>query len=98
MPPSLPFSFLLWRKFKFPTAGNETGKTKRGDGNSKPEMKISYRAPSARRKGVSRQALPCCARPCPVRSGRGAGGVFQQPMREGHPDEQNQQQKSNRKP
>ena len=60
-------------------------------------MKIAYRAPSARRKGVSRHALPCCARPCPGQPGRGAGGVFQKPMREGHPDEQNQHHKQNRR-
>ena len=49
-------------------------------------MKSPTASPVARRKG------PACglaqARPCPGHPGCGAGGVFQKPMREGHPDEQ----------
>ena len=33
-----------------------------------------YRLRRARRKGVSRCALPCCARPCPAPASRLPGG------------------------
>jgi hypothetical protein len=76
----------------------ETRGQNNGKENSKPEnrMRSCTASPSARRKGVSRHALPGCARPCPGKPGRGVGGVFQKPMREGHPDEQNQHQNKNR--
>ena len=66
------------------------GKTERGDENNEPEMKIAYRIAVRPPQGCVAPAAPRCARPCPGRPGRGAGGVFQKPMREGHPDEQNQ--------
>ena len=55
--------------------------------NNENEMKSPTASPSARRKGLGLRPR-ASARPCPGQPGCGAGGVFQKPMREGHPDEQ----------
>lgn len=66
-----------------PRSPGKTG----GKSEQRREIKTPAASPSARRKGPA-CGLAQAARPFPGQPGCGAGGVFQQPMREGHPDEQ----------
>ena len=73
--------------FPHPDRIHRQQENRRGNEKTKTEMKIAYRIAVRPPQGGGLRPRASCARPCPGRPGRGAGGVFQKPMREGHPDE-----------
>ena len=62
------------------------GKTEEKIQNNENEMKSPTASPLDRRKGAGLRPR-AEARPCPGQPGCGAGGVFRQTQRKGHPDE-----------